>query len=212
MEIRPCKIKYICLHHTAGNEKDTQAVRQAHLNQGWGDIGYNAVVEKNGTIGIGRDIKYSGAHSLGKAPDGSGYTMNQAAYAISHIGNFEKDVMSEVQFQASIKFCAQKCKELGIVPSKQTIRRHKDDYATACPGKNFPYDRYIAEVIKIYNGEVEPVAVENKSKDPDTHLIVWVRESKVEQAIKDINKLGFAAAKLPLDLSKMKEGGYFSNG
>ncbi len=129
MEIRPCPIKYISLHHTAGNEANTAVIRQQHLNQGWGDIEYNAVIEKDGTVGMGRDIKFSGAHDPGKSPDGK-YTMNQAAYAISHIGNFMKETMNETQFRSSVKHCAGKCREFGIVPSKATIRRHKDQSAT----------------------------------------------------------------------------------
>jgi len=151
MEIRPCKIKYIDLHHTAGHEANTLAVRQEHLNQGWGDIGYNAVIETDGTVGIGRNITYSGAHDPGMSPDGV-HTMNQAAYAISHIGNFMEDRMSGAQFWSSVKFCAQKCKEFGIAPSKETIKRHKDQYPTSCPGDKFPYERYVSEVINIMKG------------------------------------------------------------
>lgn len=152
MEIRPCAIRFIDLHHTAGHEKNTAAVRQEHLNQGWGDIGYNAVIEPDGTVGVGRDVKYSGAHDPGISPDGR-YTMNQASYAISHIGNFMEEQMSEAQFWASVRFCATKCKEFGIVPSKSTIKRHKDQFPTSCPGDNFPYERYINEVKKLVNGD-----------------------------------------------------------
>lgn len=152
MELRPCTIEYIDLHHTAGHEDNTQAVREYHVNvRGYGDIGYNAVIELNGTVGTGRDIKWSGAHDPAKAPDGSGYTMNQRAYAISHIGDFMKDIMTDVQFWASVKHCVQKCIQFGITPSKATIRRHKDQYATDCPGDNFPYDKYVCEVIKLFN-------------------------------------------------------------
>jgi len=154
METRPCKIKFINIHHTAGHEKNTEAVRRYHMDAlGWGDIGYNAVVEPSGVVGVGRDVKYSGAHNPSLAPDKSGYTMNQEAYAISHIGNFQVEQISEVQFQASVKFCAAKCKELGIVPSTYTIRKHSTDYATDCPGQYFPYDRYIKEVISLFNQE-----------------------------------------------------------
>ncbi len=153
MELRPCVIQYIDLHHTAGHEANTAQVRQEHLNQGWGDIGYNAVIEMDGTVGMGRDIKYSGAHDPGMSPDGV-HTMNQAAYAISHIGNFMQDIMSDAQFWPSVRLCAQKCKEFGIVPSKTTIRRHKDQYPTDCPGNNFPYERYVNEVIHLMKGDV----------------------------------------------------------
>jgi hypothetical protein len=151
MELRPCPIRYIDLHHTAGNEANTEAVRRIHLNQGWGDIGYNAVIEKDGTVGIGRDIKYSGSHDPGMSPDGK-HTMNQAAYAISHIGNFMTETMKEPQFRSSVKHCAEKCREFRIVPSKATIRKHKDQSATKCPGDNFPYESYVNEVIKLIDG------------------------------------------------------------
>jgi hypothetical protein len=151
MEIRTCPIKYIDLHHTAGNEKNTAVVRQEHLNLGWGDIGYNVVIEKDGTVGIGRDTKYVGAHDLGLSPDGI-HSMNQAAYAISHIGNFMLETMNETQFMSSVKHCAQKCKQFGIEPLMTTIKRHKDQYVTDCPGDNFPYERYINEVIFLMKG------------------------------------------------------------
>jgi len=156
MEIRPCAIHYIDLHHTAGHEANTAQVRQEHLNRGWGDIGYNAVIEPDGTVGVGRDVNYSGAHDPGMSPDGV-HTMNQTAFAISHIGNFMNDYMSDIQFNASVKYCAQICKKYGIVPSKATIKRHRDQSPTECPGDHFPYDRYVNEVISLMkeDGTVE---------------------------------------------------------
>jgi len=151
MDIRTSRIKYIDLHHTAGNEKNTAAVRRVHLNLGWGDIGYNAVIEKDGIVGIGRDIKYVGSHDSGLSPDGI-YSMNRVAYAISHIGNFMLETMSEIQFWSSVKHCVQKCQEFGITPSRATIKRHKDQYATDCPGNHFPYERYVNEVIILMKG------------------------------------------------------------
>lgn len=152
MQLREYPYSYIDLHHTAGHEANTEAVRQEHMAQGWGDIGYNAVIEPNGTVGNGRDTKYAGAHDLGIAPNG--IVMNQVAYAISHIGNFMQDVMGESQFWSSVRHCAQKCKEFSIVPSKATIRQHRDQYATDCPGDNFPYERYVTEVINLMKGDV----------------------------------------------------------
>ncbi|GAB6174515.1 hypothetical protein JCM15765_39930 [Paradesulfitobacterium aromaticivorans] len=150
MELRKYPYSYIDLHHTAGHESNTEAVRQEHLIQGWGDIGYNAVIEPDGTVGKGRDTKYAGAHDLGLSPDG--IPMNQVAYAISHIGNFMQDIMGEPQFWSSVRHCAQKCREFGIIPSTLTIKRHKDQYATDCPGTNFPYERYVQEVINFNEG------------------------------------------------------------
>lgn len=152
MRERATPYAYINLHHTAGHEANTQRVREIHMgNNGWGDIGYNAVIEPNGTVGIGRDTKWCGAHNPGMSPDGV-HSMNDVAFAVSHIGDFMRDTMGEAQFKASVKFVAQKMKEFGLVPSKRTIRRHKDDYATDCPGDNFPYDRYVSEVVRLMRG------------------------------------------------------------
>jgi hypothetical protein len=161
MELRPCSIKFICLHHTAGNEKTLEAIRNYHMiSEGYGDIGYNAVVfpdgsipkivNSDGVVTTGRSLKWSGAHSPGKAPDNSGYTMNQRSYGLCHVGNFETNTMPDAQFNASVAKCAALCRELGITPSIYTIRRHKDDFATLCPGKNFHYEKYVDKVQQLY--------------------------------------------------------------
>lgn len=146
-------IRYIDLHHTAGHEKNTAAVRSEHMAPPnyWGDIGYNLVIEADGTAGKGRDVKWAGAHDPGKAP-GETYTMNQVAYSISHIGNFMEDTMSDVQFNSSIVECARVCKLYNIPATKERVRRHKDQYATDCPGDNFPYDQYIEALKKALSG------------------------------------------------------------
>ena len=46
-----------------------------------------------------------------------------------------------------------------------------------------------------------PVAP-TKVLDPDVNLVVWVRKSKVEAAIKNINELGFYAEQFPLKLRR----------
>lgn len=46
------------------------------------------------------------------------------------------------------------------------------------------------------------VDIPTQPSDPDVNLLVWVRESKVDDAIKQINNLGFAAKPLPLPLIK----------
>ncbi|AHF08553.1 peptidoglycan recognition protein family protein [Desulfitobacterium metallireducens] len=178
MEVRPCKITLIDLHHSAGHEKNTEEIRQYHKNiRGYGDIGYSAVIESDGTVGKGRDTYYSGAHDPGLAPDGSRFTMNQRAYSICHIGNFQSpnaDKMTDVQFNSSVKHCVEKCKELGIIPSKATIKEHKDQFATACPGDNFPYDRYVKEVTNLYNGDdlhMERVVLLNTPEPKDMILV-----------------------------------------
>lgn len=170
MKERTRPYAYINLHHTAGHEENTQKVREIHTGppNNWGDIGYNAVIEPNGAIGIGRDTKWCGAHNPGMSPD-KVHSMNEVAFAVSHIGDFTKDAMGEAQFRSSIKYVAQKMKEFGLVPSKRTIRKHKDDYATDCPGDNFPYERYVSEVIRLMKGgsTVPAIAILKFSPEDD---------------------------------------------
>ena len=152
MEIRPCKITLANYHHTAGHEKDADEIRRGHMSppKKYGDIGYNLVVKPNGELEWGRDIYYSGAHNPGPALDGSGYTMNQRSFAVVCIGNFEEGFMPEVQFQGLLKAAVWVHTQfnLGI----EDHSRHQDQYATACPGKNFPWSRFISELKKLVAG------------------------------------------------------------
>lgn len=145
MDLRVVPITYIDNHHTAGHEANTEAVRRYHMDVlGWGDIGYNSVIEMNGIVGKGRDVKWAGAHDPGTVP-GEKYSMNQVAYAISSIGNFQSpnaDNMTEIQFQSLLKENF-RIMMLYNVPIER-VRKHRDQYATACPGDNFPWDRLIA--------------------------------------------------------------------
>ena len=147
MNKRTESYKYINIHHTAGNEANTAAVKREHLNMGWGDIGYNAVVERDGTIGAGRSIDYIGAHNVGMSPDKI-HVMNEVSFGVSFIGNFEVDFMSEVQLTGGARYIAQRCIEFKLEPIKEIIRKHSEDYPTLCPGKNFPYDELLRRVSK----------------------------------------------------------------
>jgi len=149
MDLRTEKISLLDLHHTAGEEKNTEAVRRYHMDvRGYGDIGYNMVIEKDGTVGQGRDIKYKGANDIGNV---NGQSMNQISFGLSHIGNFDLHKMPEVQFQSSIREAAKIIRQFGITPNPSGIRKHCDHYQTDCPGKFFPYERYVSEVNRILN-------------------------------------------------------------
>lgn len=149
MDERTGGVHLLDLHHTGAEELNTQAVRDYHINsRGYGDIGYNMVIERDGTVGIGRDLKWAGAHDPGVAP-GQTASMNQVSFGLSHIGNFEEHEMPEVQFQSSIHEAAKICKLYAIPVNTSWVRRHKDQYATDCPGRFFPYTRYLSELSKL---------------------------------------------------------------
>lgn len=161
MEIRPCSITMADYHHTAGSEKNAEEIRREHMGPPnyWGDIGYNLVVLPSGGIEWGRDIKYSGAHDPGPAPDGSGYTMNQRAFAIVCIGNFEEQEMSEAQYQGLLKGALWAHDKFKL--SFGDHHRHRDQYATKCPGGKFPWERLMVDLKKETERDEEKVLLEN---------------------------------------------------
>lgn len=119
----------IILHHAAGNGS-VEAVHNYHKSLGWSGIGYHYYVRKDGSIYRGRPEGTVGGHT-------SGY--NYCSIGICAEGNFETDVMSDAQRDAI------RALVLDIrtrYPDTKTIK-HKDVAATACPGKNYPFD-YIA--------------------------------------------------------------------
>ena len=119
----------IILHHAAGNGS-VESVHNYHKGLGWSGIGYHYYVRKDGSIYRGRPEAMVGGHT-------SGY--NYCSIGVCAEGNFQTDVMSDAQREAI------RALVLDIrtrYPDTQTIR-HKDVAATACPGKNYPFD-YIA--------------------------------------------------------------------
>lgn len=119
----------IILHHAAGNGT-AESIHKYHVSLGWKGIAYHYYVRKDGTIYRGRPEDTVGGHT-------SGY--NSRSIGICAEGNFETDVMSDAQRDAI------RALVLDIrtrYPDTQTIK-HKDVAATACPGKNYPFD-YIA--------------------------------------------------------------------
>lgn len=119
----------IILHHAAGNGT-AESIHKYHVSLGWKGIAYHYYVRKDGTIYRGRPEDTVGGHT-------SGY--NSRSIGICAEGNFETDVMSDAQRDAI------RALVLDIrtrYPDTKTIK-HKDVAATACPGKNYPFD-YIA--------------------------------------------------------------------
>lgn len=122
---------YIILHHRAGNG-DTMSIHNLHLNRGFSGIGYHYYIRKDGSIYTGRPIGTVGAHC-------SNY--NSKSVGVCFEGNFDNEKMCEVQKKAGIELV----KYLKGIYKSAVVIRHKDKAATACPGKNFPFDDIICD-------------------------------------------------------------------
>ncbi len=140
------EIKLIVVHHTALLVRDDprtpvermRALYKYHaLSKGWGDIGYNFVIDENGGIYEGRQ---GGARVVG----GHAYCNNVGTVGIALMGNFEMETPSQAQAKSLQWLIAQVSKQEGVDMSRSVqfhgkvfinpVVGHHDLLSTACPG------------------------------------------------------------------------------
>ena len=106
-------------------------IRQWHLARGFGDIGYNYVIYRDGSINEGRNINISGAHTIGH---------NYNSIGICYIGGIKagtkgdkvsdvKDTRTPAQKEALLKLL----KDLKKLYPRAKIYGHRDFANKACP-------------------------------------------------------------------------------
>ena len=145
-------IEKFAVHHSDSDIKDVTGDGQINVSdykaivrsiysyhtktRGWGDIGYNYLIDPLGNIYEGRyggDMAI-GAHSL---------CFNAETLGIAMIGNYETQPISKPSFEALTQLIAQKSKQYNIDLLASTEYRgkylenifgHKDVRSTACPG------------------------------------------------------------------------------
>lgn len=136
-------VKKIIIHHTAtpSNPEDpaavVRAIYQYHtVSQGWGDIGYNFLIDQEGRVYEGRfgGRNVVGAHAL---------QYNKGSLGVAIIGSFDGDPPSAKANAAIDKFVLSKAVEFGIDPKGTgffidkdlpNIMGHRDAVVTSCPG------------------------------------------------------------------------------
>lgn len=151
----PITIKGAVVHHTEGNNDYTQAqvpqqLRNVYqwqaVSRGWGDIGYNLVVDKYGGVWEGR---YGG---LTKAIQGAhAYGANYDTFGITVLGSYTSAAPPTVARQAMTKAIAWKLNLHGVksatanitirsqwgTATVPTVSAHRDVGYTDCPGDAF---------------------------------------------------------------------------
>ncbi|WP_223281111.1 FG-GAP-like repeat-containing protein [Streptomyces antnestii] len=158
-------VKAVVVHHEAGNNSYScaqsaamvRSIQAYHVKtQGWGDIGYNFVVDKCGQIfegskgGVGLPVK--ARHTLGFNPETVGVSLlgnmetakptKAALAAIARIagwklGLYGEDPNSTATLTAEFDNGRYTAGQQATVPR---ITSHQDLMATACPGANL-HDR-----------------------------------------------------------------------
>lgn len=122
------KTDFIILHHRAGNG-DVESIHKEHLDKGWAGIGYNFYVRKNGQVFQGRPIDKVGSH----CPN-----YNSISVGICFEGNFDVEKMNDIQFKSGVELL----KYIKSIYKQTQTKGHRELYATACPGKNFPLEKF----------------------------------------------------------------------
>jgi hypothetical protein len=141
----PEKMQKIIIHHT-GSVKDLddpiKAIRDIYyyhtIAKGWGDIGYNYIIDQNGNIYEGR---FGGEGVVG-AHAGPG---NKGSIGIAILGNYNDQELNKNVLTALELLISEKTKLHGIDPMGESYFRgqklpniigHNSVMATSCPGSN----------------------------------------------------------------------------
>jgi hypothetical protein len=130
------EIHYLVVHCSDSPKATTttEDIDQWHKDRGWVCIGYNGVIEGDGSFHVGRPDDVMPAHAEG---------FNHCSLGICVTGRFDEETIEEgdSQFEALVQVVAAKCKEYDI-PVQQVIG-HRDVYtlqgvpqAKTCPGHN----------------------------------------------------------------------------
>lgn len=166
----------IIIHHTAGtNGADDPAasVRGIYyyhaVRKGWGDIGYNYIIDTHGNIYEGRagGDGVVGGHASGN---------NTGSIGIAVMGNYEEEQISYEALESLIKLVQAKAELYNIEVDgfgrfrgevSANVGGHRDFGQTLCPGKNLyailPAIRDIADSNLL---DTETSLLTNGSKDP----------------------------------------------
>ncbi len=121
--------KRVIIHHSASPDVPASTIHGWHLGQKWSGIGYHFVIRAGGAIERGRPEDTIGSHS---GPAGNGDSIG-----IVLTGNFETGKPTAAQMESLVWLITQ---YLEPKYGKLQVMGHKDVMATACPGKNFPWE------------------------------------------------------------------------
>ncbi len=149
VDVEENKWEYVVLHHSATHEGNANNFDKYHREQKKWEYGlaYHFVIGNgngsgNGEIEVGDRWKKQihGAHTANT-------DLNQIAIGICLVGNFEENnEPTDNQFKSLISLVSYLSKKYNIPESHIVKHGQVLQKGTACPGKNFPYKRFINEL------------------------------------------------------------------
>lgn len=115
------------IHHTVTGDGGTnraadeiRAIYYFHaVTRGWGDIGYQYLVDKHGNTWTGRA---GGDHVIG----GHAFGWNDGTFAVAAIGDYSVRTPTDAMQQSIAKIIAMKFRQLGIPPAGSGRYTHKE--------------------------------------------------------------------------------------
>ncbi|MBU0707764.1 N-acetylmuramoyl-L-alanine amidase [Patescibacteria group bacterium] len=175
------------IHHTAGSDGSTEpeaslrAIQFWHaVAMGWGDIGYNYLIDTNGIVYEGRagGNGVIGAHAFRDSycnqerfgGDDEGVDFNHGTIGISVMGNYEEDALSNEAEESLARLIAEKGKLFNISPKGSSdfqdiedlpnISGHNDVDCTLCPGENL-YNKFsrIRKISQTYFNDIDTTPI-----------------------------------------------------
>ena len=152
-------IKAVFVHHTASQEdalEDSYAAMRAiyyyhAVSRGWGDIGYNYLIDEDGNVFEGRSggDKVVGAHTA---------NFNVGSVGVAIIGNYQEDEVKSGSVSGLIELLTYLMEKYTLDPTEivkmrgqnvHVVSGHRDATSTVCPGEHL-YDKLssIRQLIK----------------------------------------------------------------
>ena len=150
---QPIEVSHIAVHHTAGGGTWSDYAAYVRLvwdlhthSNGWGDIGYNYLVDPDGVVYEGRaggslTVDVQGAHALGSVP---GTSANPYSMGVGMIGTYTSGVPSPEATASLVALAAWKVGQKGLDAEATTpmpsigpvpvLFGHRDVSSTECPG------------------------------------------------------------------------------
>lgn len=146
----PTNVTHLIVHHSAGQNTSTDfaaVVRSYYIlhtqTNGWTDIGYNWLIDKNGVLYQGRAFDVNGSIDVVGAHLGGGNTNTMGVCLIGDYTSIQPSTQAITQLRNVLAWKAHERKievrsrQAHTLGNLFTISGHRDGVATECPGNAF---------------------------------------------------------------------------
>ena len=125
-----------------------ERIRYTHVHvNGWNDIGYHDLIDRNGKVYPGRPEDIPGAHAQGANFDSIG---------INVMFGLDDKALTPEALTALVNLLKDRCQKYHVEPSRKTIIGHCDVLPTQCPGIVYPHLQAIVDKVRGFPIQNEP--------------------------------------------------------